>query len=217
MLKSLAIKELRESAGIVVIALLAVAYVLSLLTGVRLMPPFFLSPTGNFPFIYDGFATAFVLVIGALAIGLGLKQSVGESRRGTYYFLLHQPARRTSIFGTKLLVGIAAVLIVGALLILVYALWSATPGHASAPFYWSMTSWAWQAWFSMPLLYLGAFLSGIRPARWFGTRLMPLVAAGFTVFLIAMISQIWLAFAAAVASAVLLVVCIIYYAEYRDY
>ena len=30
----------------------------------------------------------------------------------------------------------------------------------------------------MPLLYFGAFLSGIRPARWFGTRLLPLVAAG---------------------------------------
>ena len=42
-----------------------------------------------------------------------------------------------------------------------------------------MTAWAWQLWLCMPLVYLGAFLSGIRPARWFGTRLMPLVAAGF--------------------------------------
>jgi hypothetical protein len=29
----------------------------------------------------------------------------------------------------------------------------------------------------MTLLYAGAFLTGIRPARWYGTRLLPLVVA----------------------------------------
>ncbi len=41
-----------------------------------------------------------------------------------------------------------------------------------------MTESAWRFCFGMPLLYLGAFLSGLRPARWYGTRLLPLVGAG---------------------------------------
>ena len=123
-----------------------------------------------------------MLVIGGLAIALGLKQSAWEVGEGTYYFLLHRPATRRFIFGTKLAVGAGFVLIVGGLLVLLYAMWAATPGNVATPFYWSMTGPRWQLWLCMPLLYLGAFLSGIRPARWFGTRLMPLVAAAAGAF-----------------------------------
>ena len=35
-----------------------------------------------------------------------------------------------------------------------------------------MTGPAFQVWLLMPLAYLGAFASGIRPARWFGSRLL---------------------------------------------
>ena len=41
-----------------------------------------------------------------------------------------------------------------------------------------MTVPAFQIWLLMPLVYLGAFASGIRPARWFGSRLLPLVGGG---------------------------------------
>jgi hypothetical protein len=40
-----------------------------------------------------------------------------------------------------------------------------------------MTAGSWATWLAMTVVYLGAFLSGIRPAAWFGTRLAPLVAA----------------------------------------
>jgi hypothetical protein len=39
-----------------------------------------------------------------------------------------------------------------------------------------MTIPVWVTWLAICLVYLGAF-SGIRPAAWFGTRLMPLAAA----------------------------------------
>jgi ABC-type transport system involved in multi-copper enzyme maturation permease subunit len=217
MLKSLAIKELRESVGIVAIAVLAAAYTLAMMTGMRVFPVFYTFTDASFPFVNDGFTTMYVLVIGALAIALGLKQAAGEGRRDTYYFLLHRPATRRSIFGTKLIVGAGFVLIVGGLVVLLYALWASTPGKVAAPFYWSMTVWAWQLWLCMPLLYLGAFLSGIRPARWFGTRLMPLAAAGFATFLIVMSPWWWLAAAALAFCASIIVVSIFYYAEQRDY
>jgi ABC-type transport system involved in multi-copper enzyme maturation permease subunit len=217
MLKSLAIKELRESVGIVAVAVLAAAYTLAMITGMRIFPVFFSMAGAGFPFVSDAFSKLYVVVIGALAIALGLKQAAGEGRRDTYYFLLHRPASRRSIFGTKLIVGAAFVLIVGGLLVLLYAIWAATPGNVAAPFYWSMTAWAWQLWLCMPLLYLGAFLSGIRPARWFGTRLMPLAAAGFATFLIVMSPWWWLTAVALAICAAIIVVSIFYYAEQRDY
>jgi hypothetical protein len=39
-----------------------------------------------------------------------------------------------------------------------------------------MTGPAFRVWILMPLVYLGAFASGIRPARWFGSRLLPVIA-----------------------------------------
>ena len=217
MLKALAIKELRESAGIIVIAVLAAAHALAVLTGMHVFPMFNSFSGSGFPFVSDGFTKLYVLVIGALAIALGLKQAAGEGRRDTYYFLLHRPATRRFIFGTKLGVGAGFVLIVGGLLVLLYAIWAATPGKVAAPFYWSMTAGAWQLWLCMPLLYLGAFLSGIRPARWFGTRLVPLVAAGFATFLVAMVPWWWLTAVGLAISAAIIVVNIFYYAEQRDY
>jgi hypothetical protein len=39
-----------------------------------------------------------------------------------------------------------------------------------------MTAGTWAAWLAMTAVYLGAVLSGIRPAAWLGTRLAPLAA-----------------------------------------
>jgi ABC-type transport system involved in multi-copper enzyme maturation permease subunit len=217
MLKSLVIKELRESVGIVAVAVLAAAYTLAMMTGMRIFPVFFSHAGAGIPFVSDGFTKLYVLVIGALAIALGVKQAAGEGRRDTYYFLLHRPAARRNIFATKLGVGSGFVLIVGGLLVLLYAVWAAIAGKVPAPFYWSMTAGAWQIWLCMPLLYLGAFLSGIRPARWFGTRLMPLAAASFAAFLIAMAPWWWLTAVALAVCAAIIVVSIFHYAEQRDY
>jgi hypothetical protein len=44
----------------------------------------------------------------------------------------------------------------------------------------------------MPLAYLGAFASGIRSARWFGSRLLPLISAAVAGSIVAALSQWWL-------------------------
>ena len=104
---------------------------------------------------------------------LGLRQTVGESIHGTWMFLLHRPVGWTRLIGVKLLVGVALYLVCGAAAILVYAWWAATPGTHASPFEWSMTVPTWKVWIVMPIVYLGgAFLSGMRPARWVGTRLL---------------------------------------------
>ena len=111
----------------------------------------------------------------ALAIALGFRQSAWEPSQGTALYLLHLPLSRRTIFLTKLVTGIGLLLACTLLPILIYAAWAATPGTHAGPFEWSMTGPAFRIWLLLPLAYLGAFASGIRPARWFGSRLLPLV------------------------------------------
>jgi hypothetical protein len=175
MIKALVLKELRESVGLLAIAALAAVWVVTELTGMQLLP-WSRGAVAPFPFVIDQLGFYMWLVVGGLAIALGLKQSIWESWHGTYYFLLHRPMSRDLVFGTKLAVGLALVLIVAFATVLLYALWAASPDSHPTPFFWSMTIPAWQRCLSLTLLYLGAFFSGIRPARWFGTRLAPLAA-----------------------------------------
>ena len=77
---------------------------------------------------------------------------------------------------TKLLTGIGVLLGCTLLPIVAYAAWAATPGTHPGPFEWMMTGGAFRTWLLLPLVYLGAFASGIRPGRWFGSRLLPLAS-----------------------------------------
>lgn len=174
MMQALLIKELRESAGLLAVAAIACGFLLAALTGFPLVP-WQSDRLYTLPFVSDGLPTALWLAGGGLAILLGLKQTAWESSFNTYYFLLHRPIARWKVFALKLAFGVAVVLGVTGLFLLLYAAWAATPGAHDAPFLWSMTLPACKQWMALPLLYLGAFYSGIRPGRWFGTRLAPLV------------------------------------------
>jgi hypothetical protein len=109
---------------------------------------------------------------------LGIRQTLGESIRGTYPFLFHRPAERLCLIGMKLAVGMTVYLICAGLPILVYGVWAATPGTHASPFEWSMSGPTWIAWLAMTILYLGAFHTAIRPGRWYGSRYLPLAGAG---------------------------------------
>jgi len=130
------------------------------------------------PFLDGSFLTSFCFVSVALAAALGLGQTVSESRWGTWLFLLHRPVSMWQVLAAKLAVGASLYLLCGLIAIFSYAAWAAMPGKHASPFMWWMTANAWKAWGVNAIVYLGAFLAGIRPARWFGTRLLPLAAAG---------------------------------------
>lgn len=181
MLKSMIRKEIRELLPITGIAILAQFVMVSAEAGVKWLPMMLISGlwdmTGTIPFVSDG---SFVInfVIGALAaIVLGLWQTMVESRGGTLLFLLHRPISREAILGAKMLVGVILTLLIIWVPILGYAIWAATPGTHASPFYWSMTGWAWKLSLLWPLIYLGAFLCGLRSARWYASRYWPLIAA----------------------------------------
>jgi hypothetical protein len=217
---ALARKELREIFGITAAALGCYLALVVNAMGAKVFDwvPGMPAGTREVPFTGGGFTTFFTFISVIFAVALGFRQSAWESAKGTYLFLLHRPLRRDMIFLTKLATG-AGVLLVGASLpVAAYAAWSAVPGHHSSPFEWSMTGPTWRMTFLLPLLYLGAFLSGLRPARWFGTRLLPLVAALVAFVLLGDMSRWWLVgLPLSFALYGLLVANICYVARVRDY
>ncbi len=179
MTSALAYKELRENGWIAAVALAAMLLVAIAAMGYNSPLPSLIGPPqgyGQIPFLSDSFTYQFGLVACGLALALGFRQSLGDLVGDAQLFLLHRPASRQRIFGTKLAVGLALYLVCGILPIGLYALWAAAPGTHASPFAWSMTAATWTAWLAMTAVYLGALLSGIRPAAWLGTRLAPLAA-----------------------------------------
>lgn len=178
MLKALAIKELRESAAILGVAVLAMLWMLGNVIGWRLTPFAVVSEAAtSIPFHNAIFGPMLTFIGGGLAILLGLKQSAWENNGQQYYFLLHRPVARKKVFLLKIACGLACLLFLTLGSVLIYALWAATPGNHATPFFWGMTANGWFTCLALPSVYLGAMLSGLRPARWFGTRLLPLVGA----------------------------------------
>src|SRR5204863_4708707 len=52
-------------------------------------------------------------------------------------------------------------------------LWSAHPGHAASPFYWGMTLAPLAEVLQSTLWYFTGIVLTMRPARWYGSRLLP--------------------------------------------
>ena len=80
-----------------------------------------------------------------------------------------------------------------------------------------MTNPAWRAWLTLPVLYLAAFLTGIRPGRWVGTRLAPLASGVLPAIGIGVIPWWWATLICSVVLSILLIVSIQYVAATRDY
>jgi ABC-type transport system involved in multi-copper enzyme maturation permease subunit len=183
MWKALIWKELRETLGITALALAAFLALVASKIGVA-MPIFNWRQAEFVPFLLpDTFIGEYLVVAVLFAAALGMRQTVGESARGTWLFLLHRPMDRRRILALKLAAGLGIYFLVGALPILAYALWAAAPGTHAGPFAWWMTTDAWAAWSLTGLVYLGAFLAGFRPGRWFGTRLLPLAGLSLLILL----------------------------------
>jgi ABC-type transport system involved in multi-copper enzyme maturation permease subunit len=219
-------KELRETRAFAALALVLYLVYVSRLTGkggpllnalLGRVPGMSAGPS-DVPFVQDNLAGWYFFIGIVLALTLGFRQSAWEPSQGTALYLLHLPLPRRTIVLTKLLTGIGLLLACTLLPILIYATWAATPGTHPGPFEWTMTGPAFRIWLVMPLVYLGAFASGIRPARWFGSRLLPLVAVAFPATLVFALPYWWLiGLPLLVLVAAVLVGVILWETEARDF
>jgi hypothetical protein len=218
MIRALAIKELREVFPLAALGLAVQLVAVAALTGLKpfavWLPLENLGPPFQERVVAVPFATAGVV----LTLLLGFRQSAWETAQGTWKFLLHRPVRREAVFLTKLATGVGAYLACTLVPLGLYAAWAAVPGNYPGPFEWAMTGFAWRLLFLMPLVYLGAFLSGLRPARWFGTRLLPLAAAALLTAFLAVFPWSWpLGMPLAVLAYGALVLAVCHVARVRDY
>jgi hypothetical protein len=220
MWKALALKELRETFWIAGIAAIVLAYYLIYHTGYDILS-MQASPIGGMvPFHNDWFLNGgrFAMVAVILALAIGFRQSAWESVRGTYLFLVYRPISREQLFAVKLGVGLGLHLAVTGAAILFYAFWAALPGTHASPFFWSMTDNEWMLWISTSALYFGAFLCGIREARWYGTRLFPLAAVAVVAIMANELPLPWLARLALILVVDVLYVAVIFHVvRNRDY
>lgn len=194
MIRALAMKELHDCAGVAVVGGVLFAVLLARQIGLAFDFPPRLTVRFTIPFIGDEFYRYFVLISVALTVAMAVRQVSWEIHERTCGWLLLRPLQREAIFGVKLAIGCVVLLTVCAAPILLYAAWSAMPGTTPTPFQWWMTSSCWSAWLIVPTLYLGAFLSAIRVARWFGTRLLPFLGAGYIAMLAIQVFEVsWIA------------------------
>ena len=217
MFKAMIIKELRECRGIALSAL--AAYGLCVWWQIAIDESTSGMASMSIPFIGSAiFTSMFVLISLALAIALGLRQTLGESSRGTFPLLLHRPATRRWLIAMKVAAGAGMCLACSAVPILVYASWAATPGNHPSPFFWSMTASTWEIWLTMALVYLGAFLTGLRRARWWFSRLWPIAAMLlFAIYVVNVASWPIHGLTEIGVAAALLIAAILGAAQTRDY
>ncbi|MBC7820748.1 MAG: hypothetical protein IAG10_28010 [Planctomycetaceae bacterium] len=176
---ALVIKEWRLTAGAAMLGLLAYLMMVARLAGVAGFGWLrgFISDDRTIPFLRDGFLEPFTVISVLLAVWLAVMQTAFEARHQAWLFALHRPVSRWAILLTKVIVGAGLLLACSAVPIVLYAAWAARPGSQPAPFAWGMTEQAWRWWWGFTPVYLGTLLTMLRPARWLGTRLFPVIAA----------------------------------------
>jgi hypothetical protein len=185
MIRAMVWKELRECRGSLIAAVIAGAFILMYcIQGYTPASAMLYGADSPVPFATDSFITYLAYIGGAIAVRMGLMQSVWEDRNGVYRYLLHRPMSRIQMLAIKAIVGIAIILAISIGMLLLYAFWAATPGKHASPFLWEMTTGAWKVCFVLPIVYLTALLSGMRPARWIGSRLWPLFAGSLAALLL---------------------------------
>ena len=216
MLRAMIAKELRETYWIALAALGIYVLCTLELMGYNLKSMVYME-RHVIPFASGEFTSMFGSISVCLALALGFRQALWESFRGTWPVLLHRPVSRWWMVGVKLSAGLGLYLATAAAPILLYAGRAATPGTHASPFQWSMTLDTWQIWLAITGLYLGAFLVGIRPARWFGSRLLPLVGAGILVVVLAVLDWWQWSLLGVLAVDGCLVATILFVASSRDY
>ena len=201
-------KELRQSAFVL---LLGVAGILCGLVGfVEYTSLSHLSlATGEAAFLAAWIAVPF-------AIALGLSQSIEFNFRSSL-FLLHMPITREQLIRAKLILGGTVLLICFGIPILAISIAYSMPVHGE-PFFWSMTGDLWRVAACSSMVYLAAFLCGIMPTNWFGTRLLPILGICLFGIAIQIIPFWWLAAPPLILFVDwLLLWTILHFAETRDY
>jgi hypothetical protein len=171
------LKELRATAWVAALGAAAFVWFLSELCGVSgVTRGWFPTNEMSYQFTSPGWLLWWGFVSAGFAGSLGLVMSLNDGVRGMWAFVLFRPISRRRYIGAKLLAGSCLTVLMVGIPALVFLWWSATPGNLPMPFDWTFALPAFESIGWSVVVYLGGFLSGIRPASWWWSRLWPLGA-----------------------------------------
>lgn len=186
-------KEWRENARWSALALIA----LSLALGYSLYAAGLNTSPDPASGLWNGIAPVFLFGCPLLGAALGFAQVMPELRRDQWAFLVHRPVPRTTLFWGKAATGLLLALGATALPLGLLGLWAALPGDVAAPFDIHLLLPGVAALLTLIPFYFAGMLLALRPARWYGSRALPLAAAVLASILTRTLPEFWMAALAA--------------------
>jgi ABC-type transport system involved in multi-copper enzyme maturation permease subunit len=165
-------KELRATAWVFGLAVFSFGWFLWEYGTTNLLRPY--ADQHLFPLLHPDWLWWYGFISASFAGGLGLVLSLNDGVRGTWAFGLFRPISRRAYIAAKLLVGSGMTLVIVGVPALVCLIQAALPGGSPWPFDWSCAQPVAEACGWGVVVFLGGFLSGIRPASWWWSRLWPL-------------------------------------------
>lgn len=135
------------------------------------------------------------LTFGAPLVGLalGLLQILPEQRRDQWAFLVHRPASRDTIFAGKAAAGLLLYALATGVPTLGALVWASLPGHLAAPFDWRLGLPGVADILAGVSFYFAGLLTALRPARWYGSRALPVAVAVIGSLLVLALPEFWMA------------------------
>jgi hypothetical protein len=114
----------------------------------------------------------------ALALALGLLQSLPELRQSAWAFLMHRAVSPGRIFAAKAAAGLGLYFAATLIPFLSVAAWLSMDGLRARPFHWIMVWPGLEGILAGAGFYFAGILVAARQARWYASRLLPLVLPG---------------------------------------
>jgi ABC-type transport system involved in multi-copper enzyme maturation permease subunit len=214
-MKALILKELRENLklaalGLFIFALILVLFAINHLQMMKSLaagaPP--QSYTIMQPLASPGFWSMTGFFCAIYAAVLGWFQIHNERHRDLWAFLVHRPATRTEIFLGKTIAGLILYLLAFILPLTGYAIWALVPGNVAAPFEWIMLQPIAAQFLAGIVYYFAGMLTGLRQARWYGSRALGLGAALIVSMSLVSENRLWQSLSIILICSVLLVIAV---------
>jgi hypothetical protein len=185
-MKALIFKEWRENAKVAVLGLVIYALLLVVQYRQYVAGPLPLRQ----PLASENLLWSTVWFCGIFGAVLGWLQIHNERRPDLWAFLLHRPMTRTDIFLGKTLAGLGLYAAVVCVPLAVFTVWALWPGHVAAPFEVRILRPLAASILTGLVFYLAGMLTGLRQARWYGSRGLGL-GLGLIVWLLVMTRPVW--------------------------
>jgi ABC-type transport system involved in multi-copper enzyme maturation permease subunit len=133
-------------------------------------------------------AAFFCAIFGAL---LGWLQIHAEAHPDLWAFLVHRPIPRSAILRSKVVSGLLLYAAAAGLPLLGFIIVAAVPGKVAAPFEWTMVLPLVAIFLVGIVFYLAGLLTGLRKARWYGSRGFGLGLAVVTALGVFVANEFW--------------------------